>query len=405
MAVYSVVGRMKVYEVVGRPFGNDVVPPHREGSGSIEGAGVVSIENLLAGTGNVHAAAGVVISPLPGFIQSGGVTATGDTASEASSVRIGAPFAVGAGSIAIDSFAIGGKSIVVQGDGSPDCLATPAHTSVLLAADGNGSLAASGRTTQSLIEALTNAGLTSGLTIALDAALITSYPGSGQTWADVSGQGNSVTRGANSSAASDDPTFNGSAGALTSNEYWSFDGGDFFRLSTANPTAINNLHKDNALWTAVAVVWISSLADFQGVFGTDGNSANNRGLSWRINTTNGQQIVRVRNGTGANALSIGSSAPTHVPTGQWVFIGVSVDEASDTSIFFMNGASTTTSGSYTSPSSSDATYTFEIGAFGNTVQKILSGGRIPIFALLTGVAFSSANFSSLFANLRGRFGI
>lgn len=76
----------------------------------------------------------------------------------------------------------------------------------------------------------------------LDATDADSYPGSGQTWAnliaspaDGSGQTDfDVWRGGSSSASTDDPTFNGTAG--DSAAYWSFDGGDFFRctLSAAN---------------------------------------------------------------------------------------------------------------------------------------------------------------------------
>jgi hypothetical protein len=99
----------------------------------------------------------------------------------------------------------------------------------------------------------------------LDATDADSYSGSGQTWANLidtpaDGSGQTafdVWRGASSSASTDDPTFNGTAG--DSAAYWSFDGGDFFRctLSAANQPALwKNMGKSNSdgvFWFAAAI--------------------------------------------------------------------------------------------------------------------------------------------------------
>ena len=96
----------------------------------------------------------------------------------------------------------------------------------------------------------------------LDATRSDSTDGSSQTWsnrtavpADSAAQTDyDFYRGANSTATTDDPTFNGSAGSAAA--YWSFDGGDFFSLkSGANTTFLNNLHKTTGgadFWIAIA---------------------------------------------------------------------------------------------------------------------------------------------------------
>jgi hypothetical protein len=53
-----------------------------------------------------------------------------------------------------------------------------------------------------------------------------SYPGTGQTISDTSGEGNDFVLGSTSASQTTDPTFHGVAGDLSEEEYLSFDGGD-----------------------------------------------------------------------------------------------------------------------------------------------------------------------------------
>ena len=107
-----------------------------------------------------------------------------------------------------------------------------------------------------LITAITTAGLTSGIQYALDAGDSNSYSGTGQSWLDTSGNEQDFFRGADGSASTDDPTFNGTAGGLSDTEYWSFDGGDFFRYDSAQETWMDNLHKNNARFAFMAWVFV-----------------------------------------------------------------------------------------------------------------------------------------------------
>jgi hypothetical protein len=100
---------------------------------------------------------------------------------------------------------------------------------------------------KSLWQVIQECGLTSNCKLCLDAGDSSSYDGSSQTWYDLSGNGFDWYCGATSGAEASDPTFNGSAGGKSPSEYWSFDGGDWFVMAVAEPSWINNLHKDNAL--------------------------------------------------------------------------------------------------------------------------------------------------------------
>ena len=101
---------------------------------------------------------------------------------------------------------------------------------------------------------IVDASLTSGLQLCLDAGSASSYDGSSQKWLDLSGNGQDFFRGADGSATTDDPTFNGSAGGLSSSEYFSLDGGDFFRYDAANTAAMNGVHHNNAFSAAACFV-------------------------------------------------------------------------------------------------------------------------------------------------------
>jgi hypothetical protein len=70
--------------------------------------------------------------------------------------------------------------------------------------------------------------ITNGLVLALDAANIKSYPGSGTVWTDLSGNGNNGT-------LTNGPTFDGSNGGSIV-----FDGGNDFVLSSVNVSYGNN---------------------------------------------------------------------------------------------------------------------------------------------------------------------
>ena len=98
---------------------------------------------------------------------------------------------------------------------------------------------------QNFHQDLVDLDLTSNLRLVFDAGSSKSYDGSSQTWTNLVTAEEDAWRGANDSATTDDPTFNGTSGNLSSSEYFSYDGGDHHRLKSS-PTWLDSFHKNNA---------------------------------------------------------------------------------------------------------------------------------------------------------------
>jgi hypothetical protein len=261
---------------------------------------------------------------------------------------------------------------------------------------------------QSLFDVLTALSLTTNLEVCLDAGDSTSYS-SGQSWLDRSGNGFDFFLGATDSVASDDPTFNGTAGGLSSEEYFSFDGGDFFRYDGTNETWMNNLHKNSAKFSIASWVRTPNAGSHQRFIGTNAGADTNIGVHFQIQS-NEVVSIYITAGGGATAMSFASDDAVSVDT--WHFLGVSVDEATGAGGGFLYldgaylqvGSADTFDATYTSPTTSDATYTMEIGAGGNAAGAVVNTFRIALVAMWEGSVITSANFDSIYAQTRGRFG-
>ena len=246
----------------------------------------------------------------------------------------------------------------------------------------------------------------------LDAGLSASYGGSGQTWANIvtapaDGSGQTAYdfyRGATNGSEGSDPTFNGSAGANSANEFWSFDGGDYFTLAGSNTTFLNSLHKENAAFTWYGLLRTpTSLSGQENLFGTDAQSSSNIGMV--INSSAGSLAFGVGNGSGAfSALSSGGfiAAATNY------LIAVSYDEATGAGLFYRQGAAgkatSAISGSYVSPSASAATYTAQLFAGGNAANPATPGMR----GWRTGMfnrALTEAQLDALFERYKSKLGL
>jgi hypothetical protein len=252
-----------------------------------------------------------------------------------------------------------------------------------------------------LMGALTALGLTSGLKVCLDTGDGQSYS-SGQSWLDRSGNGYDFFLGATGSAAGDDPTFNGTPNKYSSGEYFAYDGGDFFRYDSANETWMQNLHKDNAKFSLIALCFMVP-ASSQVVFAT-ANLDTQIGVRYSYGTS-GHNIL-VANGSGSPALSqisVGLGATDNA----WHMLGISIDEAVGASgaFHYRNGSTGTFTSTYTSPSASSATSTAEIGAAGG-VGPATSGSRIGALAMWEGVTpLTIAQMNAIRTAVGGRVGV
>ena len=248
-----------------------------------------------------------------------------------------------------------------------------------------------------MLSAIQRIGLTTSLQLCLDAGDINSYDGTSQTWTDVSGGAYSFYRGSTSAAQSTDPTFNGSAGRQSSAEYWSFDGGDYFTLNQANPTWINNAHKNGAKLTIAAWVRIASTVGTQVIMGNYGPS--DPSIEFYVASND----ILAFNVDSETAIVYTASVAT-MPIGSWAFIAMSLDESANTLIGHLNGGSNSQSATYSSPSAANNATITKIGANGNASEPIESGGRIAALSAWS-TNLSSEQLTAIFNLTRGKFGV
>jgi hypothetical protein len=87
----------------------------------------------------------------------------------------------------------------------------------------------------------------------------------------------------------------------------------------------------------------------------------------------------------------------------WNYVGFACNEQATGSFVHLNGVTTTGSmdQSYF-PSTTDADYTFQIGAGGNNYRPMRSGNRIATVVMFDSL-LTSANMDSLYTNHSGRY--
>lgn len=276
-----------------------------------------------------------------------------------------------------------------------------AQAQMLTIGVGPGGMGANGIPT--LIQAITFASLTTNLKLALDAADSNSWPGSGTKWLDTSGGGYDFLLGSDGSTAA--PTFTGSSGCLSSSCYWSFGGTQYFTYDTTNETWMENLHKDNAIYSIIAAIYQPNFSVVGTVIGDYGASIT--GFGHRIGSTELPGVF-IRNAS-ATVLNFSAGA---LSTSAWHIIGLSVNEAGgNVSFFYLDGAynqvaaSNTFDAAYSSPASGNATSTMQIAASGGANNIVGSGFRFGFLGMWEGTALSKANFDTLYAALKGRYGL
>lgn len=257
-------------------------------------------------------------------------------------------------------------------------------------------------TSGSLYSIISGLSLTTNLELCLDAGDSASYDPAVQTvrWLDVSGNGFDFFRGATSSSEASDPTFNGSAGGLSVNEYWSFDGGDYFTYDTTNETWMNNLHKDGATYT-IFFAFNYVLGTQQALFSTRGT---NQGLNFNMSGINNGIQVQIFND--ASAVNLGVTS-TLTATFGWNIGAVSVNETAGTGVFMLNGSTETFTSTYTGTvSTSNVTSTTKIATRATAAAlTALNGARIACSAIWEGTALTATNLTDIYNQIKGRFGL
>jgi hypothetical protein len=259
---------------------------------------------------------------------------------------------------------------------------------------------------RTLLEKIQMLGLTANLKLCLDAGDVASFAGTGTKWLDTAGSGYDFFLGATNSAEGSDPAFNGTAGAATSSEYWSFDGGDYFTYDTTNETWMQNIHKTGGLLTVCVWLYLNTRTASQYYAGTVGVNASGTGFVLFV-SSGGNISFTVRDaGTARHQIQ---SSGTTINTGSWYFLGVSYDESlanGTENSFVINGTSTGLNVINTSATrnSGNASYDMQIGAGGNALNPMQSGSRMAGFLAWDRV-LSPTELDDIYQSTRARFGV
>ena len=254
-----------------------------------------------------------------------------------------------------------------------------------------------------MLTVVRNLGLSNGLQLCLDAGHEDSLPSGSTKWLDLSGNGYDFLRGTTTGADPTDPTINGTAGARSTGEYLSFDGGDYLLYDTSNETWMQNVHKDNAIYTFATWYYPGIAGAGARVWGT-GDNADSTGFraftnpddSWGFN-------VRSDAGGGVSVYALGGSV---LNVAAWNFIAISVNEPGGQAVIVTNdNFAEDGSAAYSSPSASAfSTYTMQIGASGAAGQ-LSNGSRLASFCAWEGVALSLDQIRAMHLATRGKFGV
>lgn len=244
-------------------------------------------------------------------------------------------------------------------------------------------------------------GLSNNLEFALDAGAARSARSVATQWSDLTLNGMDFDRGTDATAEATDPTFVGFDGAnnFRPSNYWSFDGGDLFEYEGANPTWIENVHKDNAafsfaFWAQFGDVTVSN----RFISTTPGQN----GFSF---FTSGASTGAIRlNVFNATVAVITLLTTTQHVTGVPTFSAITFDEAigANGCCIQMNGTQEFFTSTYNLPSASAATSVVEIaGAAG---ANAFSSGSKMWQGWGWSRALTPADLMALYLRTKGRYG-
>ena len=247
----------------------------------------------------------------------------------------------------------------------------------------------------------------------LTTADVASYDGTAQTWynliaAPADGSAQSAYDfflGTNGSAASNDPTFNGTPG--DADAYFSVDGGDWFTIAGGNTTLINGMHKTTGggVWSIGMYINIplrTGSGTPSNFFGTGGRSASNHGMCARNGLFSSSQNKITFDVAGGSFVQ--ESTLTTIPNtsdGTWKMVVFTYDPTTRILKCYSGNDDpySLTMGSVTS--TTDASNALQIFAAGNGTEPVVNNGRIRDFAIFNTI-LTDAEVAALQAFYNGR---
>lgn len=254
---------------------------------------------------------------------------------------------------------------------------------------------------------IVDAGLSTDLRLVFDIGS-SSQDHSSQTLTNLVSGGVDTWRGGDSGSSTDDPTFNGASGGLSSSDYLSFDGGDFCKMKS-QPSYIDDMHQDNAIYSLLIWLYLIAGATNQVLFETTTNLEVGTGITLFIQTAEHVQFGVANASTAVLTVEADENA---ISENAWHLIGMSLNEATGSGggFFYLDGAfhqvssADTFTSTYSSPSTGVATQPM---LFGGNVNKFLNNNsRIAGVMLWSGgTAMTKANFDTIWTAQKGRFGL
>jgi hypothetical protein len=262
-----------------------------------------------------------------------------------------------------------------------------------------------------LYDVLKHLGLTSSLTWLVDAGDAASNT-MGQTMGQIPGGAPSIFLGNDATTDSlRDPTPVGVTGRQSIGEYWSSTCSNSAsaanRLGIADGAWMQNMHKDNALFTFAGVfqrdntdgaVIFASYATAIGAIGID------IGVSQSISGLGADHpAIDVGNGSGTAWASQAGAAALTVARNTPFFYGLALDEAAGTALFQVNGSQATVSGTYTSPSAGSAG--FPLGVLQGPRAQVTGSTALIFNSAHWTRALSATELMNLYTAQKVKFGI
>lgn len=212
---------------------------------------------------------------------------------------------------------------------------------------------------------------TANLLFAYDAGNTKSYPGSGATWTDLTGQGRNATW----------------------NSTYSYSSGNGGYISSTYGYASVNI--GNATYTSLSFAgwfYFGITSSYTGIIFNRSGGGSTTGMSF---SQSGNALGYHWNDD-INTYNYNSSGLT-LPTNSWAFCGLSVSPT--TAIFYLNGSSSTRA--YTHAST---TVGANLNVFADSASGRYLTGRVATAAMYSS-ALTISDFNQLYNALRGRFGL
>lgn len=218
--------------------------------------------------------------------------------------------------------------------------------------------------------------VTNGLVADLDAGEATSYPGSGTTWYDLSGNSNNGTLVNSPSVYSDSLGFNGSTSYVNLGQNFNYTSQDF----TVAMWIYINSYTTNVL-NQGPIPYYKGPYQVSGYYGS-------------ITATG--QATFITNQSGANQMT--TSSYSSIPLGTWLY-WVTVRSGSSATIYVNANNSNLSNATHTNPAS--AISDFYLANYSNYIYSNMKIGRFSMYNR----ALSSSEITQMYTTTRTRYGV